>query len=322
MRLAHWTLAGLLGVGGIASATDVAPTPAVPPAADAPVTDPPGATPAVPADTAVDALIQQLGDPDPKVREDASRKLVDLGKAALPQLESAKDSDDPEIRSRVRGLIRKAQRRLPPAAPPRHGFGSRQSVQVSMVNGQRSVAVDDNGYRIQIRQGPEGIVMDVTGLEDGKEVTETYKAADAETLKKENPEAFALYDKYNNRGGGFSIEIGGRGAAAARGVIVGPNAEAQQRMLDVQIAAMERMLTQLQEQHPNLEPAHVARIQEHIDRLRQRQGDVQQQLMEQMQKQRERALDDKKVPLRDEPEAPPQGEKDVKQEAAPAPGQG
>ena len=46
----------------------------------------------------IPALIKQLGDDSPKVRDQASEKLRHLGKDALPALSEALKSEDPEVR--------------------------------------------------------------------------------------------------------------------------------------------------------------------------------------------------------------------------------
>src|SRR5205085_1092314 len=66
-------------------------------------------------DPAVRALIVQLGSASPAAREEAMKKLAAMGKEVLPALQGFADSADPELRSRVRALIRRAERRLPPA---------------------------------------------------------------------------------------------------------------------------------------------------------------------------------------------------------------
>jgi hypothetical protein len=327
-RFRNAMLAGLLGFAllpGSGYAADVAPVDNKP--VDATTADKPaGDTIEKPAvvDPAVPALIDQLGDADPAVREAASNKLMDLGKAALPALRQAAGSDNPEIQMRVHTLIRKAERRLPPAAPARDGNGHRNSVRVSMTDGQKTVDVDDNGYKIKIRQGTEGIVMDVTGVEDGKPVTETYKAKDADDLKKQNPEAFALYEKYNNGGPGVGFVAIGGGGVGGQIIVQGGNAdvvirqgEIKARMAEAQIAAMERMLEQLQA-NPDIPEEHRARILEQINRLRARQADVQQKIEKDMEDRRAKALDDLKVPLRDEPKKEePKKEEPKKDEKAP-----
>src|SRR5258706_15360671 len=59
-----------------------------------------------PSGKEVDALIGQLGHDDFKVREDASAKLVKIGKPAGPALEQALLRKDPEVQSRAPMLIR------------------------------------------------------------------------------------------------------------------------------------------------------------------------------------------------------------------------
>jgi hypothetical protein len=63
------------------------------------------------ADT-IGQLIQQLGDRDFAKREEASGKLLELGKAALPALERVRESDDAEVRKRAGALTRAIQDRL------------------------------------------------------------------------------------------------------------------------------------------------------------------------------------------------------------------
>lgn len=254
----------------------------------------------------VPELVEQLGDVDPAVREAATARLRELGKAALPALEAEKDSDDPELRARVRGLIRKALRRLPPAAPPRDGRFNRRSVRVSIVNGQKTVDVDDNGYRIRIRQGAGGIEMDVTGIEDGREATETYKAKDADELKREVPEAFALYEKYVDGqmgGGGIGIGMGPARPGVAGRVIRDEDLAVQlpphvhERIARAQGEAMARH----RELVRRMEEENIARAREQAERLRQMHRDVQEDLTRDIQIRREELLERLREPMREEP---------------------
>src|SRR5262245_54593788 len=61
---------------------------------------------------AIERLIQQLGDLDFDKREEASRKLIEIGNAALRALERARKSDDLEIRGRAGALARAIQDRM------------------------------------------------------------------------------------------------------------------------------------------------------------------------------------------------------------------
>jgi sRNA-binding protein len=197
----------------------------------------PAAPATQPVDPAVAALVKQLGDADPSVRETATKKLKEIGRPALPALREAARSDDPEVKARATKLVDSAQKRVPAPAPRDAGFGQGHSVSVSIDNGVRTTVVDSEGYRVRTRQDADGITMDVTGVEDGKPVTETYKAKDADEMKREYPEAFALYEKFggNNANGGIRIEgfgaagigiAGGNGriqvAPGGAGVVVGP----------------------------------------------------------------------------------------------------
>ena len=63
---------------------------------------------------AVRGLILQLGSTSPAAREAAMKKLAAMGKEIVPALREFADAADPELRARVRALIRRAERRLPP----------------------------------------------------------------------------------------------------------------------------------------------------------------------------------------------------------------
>ncbi len=79
-----------------------------------------------------------------------------------------------------------------------------------MDQGVRTIDVDDNGRKVHIVCRADGqIEMSVTGIEDGKEATETYRAKDADELKHDNPEAFAIYDQWAGAHGALTIR--GRG---------------------------------------------------------------------------------------------------------------
>jgi len=113
----------------------------------------PAAVPASrPADPNVKKMIDSLADEDPAIREAATQGLEKLGRDALPQLKENADSENPEIRLRVRTLIRHAERRLPPAAPPRDGAFASSSTRVAINNGHKTIDIDDNGYKIRITQ--------------------------------------------------------------------------------------------------------------------------------------------------------------------------
>src|SRR5436190_6970276 len=68
------------------------------------------------ADDQIPTLIKQLGDDSAKIREEASRKLLQLGKQALPALEQAMQSKDPEVAARGRAISKQIEEDLHPKA--------------------------------------------------------------------------------------------------------------------------------------------------------------------------------------------------------------
>src|SRR5687768_3334204 len=90
----------LLVAGSIGICRAAAPRPA--PAADSGVRDDAPASvekpaPASSREEELRSLVAQLGDPDLKVREAASRRLRELGESALPVLKEALKHSDPEV---------------------------------------------------------------------------------------------------------------------------------------------------------------------------------------------------------------------------------
>ena len=87
------------------------------------------------------------------------------------------------------------------------GIGTRLQIS-STSGGSRSVSVQENGKKIEIKENKkDGIKISVTAPVDGKDKTTKYAAKDKEELKKKHPEAAKLYDKYMGKSG--TIRIGG-----------------------------------------------------------------------------------------------------------------
>jgi hypothetical protein len=75
----------------------------------------------------IEALIRELGRPEPDRRDDAESKLRAAGEAALPRLRKARDDPDPEIRARCEALC--------PAEPPRgEGGGDVELTALGLLN--------------------------------------------------------------------------------------------------------------------------------------------------------------------------------------------
>ncbi|HEY7115141.1 MAG TPA: PDZ domain-containing protein [Tepidisphaeraceae bacterium] len=171
----------------------------------------------------IKTLITQLGDGEYARREDAARRLRAIGKPALPALKEALKSDDAEIASRAQTLIKRIDVRPVPGPNPAAGDGvlQRTRMRLSVVNGDKVIEVTEAGRQIKISEGAQGIKMTVSGLLDGKPDTEEFNASDAEQLKADNPEAYALYEQWSSGGPGlmFRGRIGGGGVQINGGQI-------------------------------------------------------------------------------------------------------
>jgi hypothetical protein len=73
------------------------------------------------------------------------------------------------------------------------------SLQISVVNGKRSLIAKADGQKVEISDGGDdkgGIKMSITKKVDGKEVKESFTAKDADELKTKHAEAYKVYEKY------------------------------------------------------------------------------------------------------------------------------
>jgi phosphate uptake regulator len=242
----------------------------------------------------VPALIKQLGDDDPKIREEASQKLHRMGQGALSALSEATKSSDPEVASRAQTVIRQIDEDLhpkPPVEPTADDIMNRlrvrrmqgmqqpmlqQRVQAVRVNTARSVSIKRNadgemvkditvtegGRTVKIHESPDGIAIKTTVAGQDTVV----EAKDKAELKKEHPAEFALYEKYSAVGGG-----GLEGAAAMRLDIMDAqrvNLERAKLTLEEQ-KLVEGQLRQAQEQMQEARKALEAQHQQIEERMRQ-----------------------------------------------------
>ncbi len=80
-------------------------------------------TPVVAQDTSgIESLIEQLGDADFTVREDATAKLIELGDEAVPFLEKALHSEDPEVTWRAEQALEAIKTAKEKPAPGEEGI--------------------------------------------------------------------------------------------------------------------------------------------------------------------------------------------------------
>ena len=118
-------------------------------------------------------------------------------------------------------------------------------IQANNVNQTRSVDVNENGKRTHITDDQNGIEVKVTESVGGKEKTDTFKAKDADELKKKFPEAHKLYEKYIAGGGIGNLQIQAQAMPIQIGVLQpgalpgfapppAPNAEARKQIAEAQ----------------------------------------------------------------------------------------
>jgi hypothetical protein len=153
----------------------------------------------------LDQLIQQLGDPDFRRREDATTKLKQLDPtAARDALRRARDTTaDPEVAGRADSVIRSFDQPAQPGQSNRmewFGIGA-DNVRGRVIDekGIRRTELRETARTINILETPDSISISVNGFEQGKPINEQYKARNPEALKREHPEAFELYQKYTSR---------------------------------------------------------------------------------------------------------------------------
>jgi hypothetical protein len=176
-----------------------AQTPTTAPSSDqqANLNPPPGpdAGPTTAPTAEIAGLIAQLGDGDFHVRQRAAERLKEIGKPALPALRAALSAADPEIQMRAQELIDAITH------PPLPGTGSdgshlRRTVRVTIINGAQTIDATEGDRTVHIEQDADGIRMRVAGKVKGKEASQEFKAANADDLKKNHPDAYALYQHY------------------------------------------------------------------------------------------------------------------------------
>jgi len=190
----------------------------------------PAPQPAVPANAEqtpqqqkIADLIKQLGADDFATRDAASNELQKIGPEALPALKEALKSEDPSIQSYAEYLVPRIEgARDGKRFSTRRGAGQvgiranplvpgdvliarrgQVAINVDTNNDTRITNVIDGDRRITINEGPDGIRMSVTDNDNGKAAQKDYEAKNIEELRKNNPEAADIYDRYNARGRGM-----------------------------------------------------------------------------------------------------------------------
>lgn len=104
-----------------------------------------------------------------------------------------------------------------PAAPAIEVAGARKAMSISTSvgpDGVKTINVDEDGQKVKIVENPKtGIEGEYTQRKDGKETVVKFAAKDADELKKKDPEAFKLYERFA-KGGPVRAEVAFAAAAA------------------------------------------------------------------------------------------------------------
>lgn len=160
-----------------------------------------------PATNEISDLVAQLSAPDYRQREEASRKLSEIGETAIPALHGAIAGKNPEAAARAEAIARRIQQRPLPMGPmpiDQRGTGMR----VNTTPSSRMIDGWDRGRHVVIHELPGELKVEVTGTDtQGRVVTEAVTAADAKAMERDNPEAAALYQRWANAGGTLNGEM-------------------------------------------------------------------------------------------------------------------
>ncbi len=149
-------------------------------------------------------------------------------KAARAALEELAKGDQTAAAGRAARALKSPEELLPPAGmlPPGVQIVPGAAIQIAMggvgvrkisvrtVNGVKTIEAEEGDQKVKIVDDPnQGIKMEVASKKDGKDVTETFEAKNAEELKKKHPDAYHIYGKYNQMGGmgriAVQMQIGG-----------------------------------------------------------------------------------------------------------------
>ncbi len=150
-----------------------------------------------------------------KLGESEDETLQKESKTALKKIA---ESDCPSAARRAQDALKALE--PPPAAPHQimpgaiqlNVAGGARRVSVKNINGVKEIDAEEGDRKVKVVDDPKsGIKMEVTTKKNGKEVTEKYEAKNEEELKKKHPEAYKIYKKYDQAGGGmmFQMQIAG-----------------------------------------------------------------------------------------------------------------
>jgi hypothetical protein len=138
--------------------------------------------------------VQDLGSEDFATRERADKALRAAGRAALPYLDKAKESEDLEIRERAASIARSIETPSSASRPQeeRPRMPRRPSSEFRLGSGAQIWVQAHGDDPYELKMGEEGIEL----TREGK----SYKAATAEEFRKLYPDLYEKYVKPNANG--------------------------------------------------------------------------------------------------------------------------
>ncbi len=155
---------------------------------------PPAKTAADP--TRIESLIRDLGHEEPARRDRAMKDLESVGRPAVPALQKALESGDPEIQWRAEKLLRSI-RDAGSSEPKDSGDLEEPPGGGVLIRPRAGGGAQSFQFRFQgnlgdgstvIQQSPDGVKVTVTRVEDGKRITKVYEAKSAEEFREKYPE--------------------------------------------------------------------------------------------------------------------------------------
>ena len=199
----------------------------------------------------------------------ADKQLQTAAKSALQKLSNIQQGVGPRLAREALAPPKPRPQPVPGQAVPGIRIlpqiqlqvqGGAQGIKMRNVNGVKDIEVTENDRKVKIHDDPnQGIKVEIIETKEGKPVTRTFQAKNADELKKKSPEAHKLYEKYA-KGGAGNIQLGN---LQIQGNVFPPiqipqfnlpgvpqqiPANMQRRVADIQLRQMERMIQSIQKQ--------------------------------------------------------------------------
>ena len=139
---------------------------------------------------ALEIIIGHYNSSDKKLKRRSTKALMKISEAGKNYAEQAKKTLEPPKPETKNNASAKTNIQI------NGNKGNTKSVSIMVQNGITTVDAKENGNHVKISKEPQGITIENTVEKDGKKETQKFKAANAEELKANHPEAHKLMEKY------------------------------------------------------------------------------------------------------------------------------